>query len=197
MTNQEAIDLMCFMLCKERNEILKDAIKMAIEALKAKTHGDTISRQSALDSIGYDPDGTYGRIKALPSAETPYQYSEAYVNQLRGERDFLQDMVDTMAERLAEPKTKCIAQIKVDRDDIEDMVNEKVNEIADKMSEPKTGKWIEVEVFPEVYDIEGVKSWGSEMQCDQCGFRFTAIEGHIRQYNFCPNCGSYNGGEEE
>ena len=64
-------------------------------------------------------------------------------------------------------------------------------------AEPKTGKWIEVEVFPEVYDIEGVKTWGSEMQCDQCGFRFTAIEGHIRQYNYCPNCGSYNGGEEE
>lgn len=34
MNNQEAIDLMCFMLCKERNEILKDAIKMAIEALQ-------------------------------------------------------------------------------------------------------------------------------------------------------------------
>lgn len=58
--------------------------------------------------------------------------------------------------------------------------------------EPKRpkGEWIEVEVFPEAYDIEGVKSWGSEMQCDQCGFRFTAIEGHIAQYNYCPNCGS-------
>lgn len=56
-------------------------------------------------------------------------------------------------------------------------------------AEPKAGKWLEVEVFPEVYDIEGVKIWGSEMQCDQCGFRFTAIEGHIRQYNFCPSCG--------
>lgn len=50
------------------------------------------------------------------------------------------------------------------------------------------GEWIEVEVFPEVYDIEGVKTWGSEMQCDQCGFRHTAIEGHMAQYNYCPNC---------
>lgn len=63
------------------------------------------------------------------------------------------------------------------------------------------GDWIEVEVFPEVYDIEGVKTWGSEMQCDQCGFRHTAIEGHMAQYNFCPNCGArmtpYKGGDEE
>ena len=57
-------------------------------------------------------------------------------------------------------------------------------------AEPKTGEWIEVEVFHEVYDVEGVKTWGSEMQCDQCGFRHTAIEGHMAQYNFCPNCGA-------
>ena len=49
----------------------------------------------------------------------------------------------------AEPKTKCIAQIKVDRDDMEDLINEKVNEIVDKMAEPKTG-WIPVsERLPE------------------------------------------------
>lgn len=53
-----------------------------------------------------------------------------------------------------------------------------------------TGEWVEVEVLPEVYDIEGVKTWGSKVQCDQCGFIFTAIEGHITQYNFCPNCGA-------
>lgn len=57
-------------------------------------------------------------------------------------------------------------------------------------AEPKTGEWIEAEVIPEVYDIEGVKTWGSKMQCDQCGFRFMAVEGHIRQYNYCPNCGA-------
>ena len=54
----------------------------------------------------------------------------------------------------------------------------------------RTGEWLEVEVFPEVYDIEGVKTWGSEMQCDQCGFRHTAIEGHMAQYNYCPNYGA-------
>lgn len=49
----------------------------------------------------------------------------------------------------AEPKTKCVVQIRIDRDDMEDFVNEKVNEIVDKMSEPKTG-WIPVsERLPE------------------------------------------------
>jgi rubrerythrin len=63
------------------------------------------------------------------------------------------------------------------------------------------GEWLEVEVLPEVYDIEGIKTWGSEMQCDQCGFRHTAIEGHMAQYNYCPNCGArmtqYKGGDDE
>lgn len=54
----------------------------------------------------------------------------------------------------------------------------------------RTGEWLEVELLPEVYDIEGFKSWGSKMQCDQCGFRHTAIEGRMAQYNYCPNCGA-------
>lgn len=65
------------------------------------------------------------------------------------------------------------------------------------LSEPKTGEWIEAEVIPEVYDIEGVKTWGSKMQCDQCGFIFTAVEGHIRQYNYCPNCGAKMKGADD
>ena len=63
------------------------------------------------------------------------------------------------------------------------------------IEERKTGKWIEVEVFPDSYDIYGNKTWSSEMQCDQCGFRHTAIEGHMAQYNFCPNCGADMRGE--
>ena len=65
-------------------------------------------------------------------------------------------------------------------------------------SEQNAGEWLEVEVFPEVYDIEGAKTWGSKMQCDQCGFRHMAIEGHMAQYHFCPNCGAkMEGGDDE
>ena len=53
----------------------------------------------------------------------------------------------------SEPTTKCIAQIRIDRDDLQDLVNEKVNEIVDMMSEPKTGKWIPIsEKLPETGD---------------------------------------------
>lgn len=46
------------------------AIDTAIEVLKAEpTDTDLISRRSALDSIVHDPDDTWDRIKALPSAE--------------------------------------------------------------------------------------------------------------------------------
>ena len=69
------------------------------------------------------------------------------------------------------------------------MYNQAIDMAIEALSE-RTGEWLEVEVFPEVYDIEGVKTWGSEMQCDQCGFRHTAIEGHMAQYNYCPNCGA-------
>ena len=69
------------------------------------------------------------------------------------------------------------------------MYNQAIDMAIEALSE-RTGEWLEVEEFPEVYDIEGVKTWGSEMQCDQCGFRHTAIEGHMAQYNYCPNCGA-------
>lgn len=61
----------------------------------------------------------------------------------------------------------------------------------------KKGKWEEIEVIPEAYDIAGVKTWASKMRCNQCGFTTFAIEGGFAQYYFCPNCGSYNGGEQE
>lgn len=72
----------------------------------------------------------------------------------------------------------------------------KYRAMMDSQTERK-GKWIEVEVFPESYDIYGFNTWSSEMQCNQCGFRHTAIEGHMAQYNYCPNCGAdMRGGTE-
>ena len=55
--------------------------------------------------------------------------------------------------------------------------------------ERKKGKWVEVAVT-DGYDKDGIKTWISVMQCDQCGFIVNAIEGHTGQYNFCPNCGA-------
>ena len=57
------------------------------------------------------------------------------------------------------------------------------------------GRWVEVVDRTEMYDKEGVKTWGMLFQCNQCGFILNAIEGHTGQYNFCPNCGAEMRGE--
>ena len=66
------------------------------------------------------------------------------------------------------------------------------------IEERKKGKWIEAEVMPKTFDVNGIETWASKMQCDQCGFITYAIEGHMGQYNFCPNCGAdMRGGNHE
>lgn len=57
------------------------------------------------------------------------------------------------------------------------------------------GRWVEVVDRTEMYDKEGVKTWGMLFQCNQCGFVLNAIEGHTGQYNYCPNCGAKMGGK--
>lgn len=60
------------------------------------------------------------------------------------------------------------------------------------------GRWVEVVDRTEMYDKEGVKTWGMLFQCNQCGFVLNAIEGHTGQYNYCPNCGAdMRGGHHE
>ena len=91
------------------------------------------------------------------------------------------EAIDMAIEALSEEqKTKCIVQIKIDQDDIEDFVNEKVNEIVKKMKESKTGKWL--------WDIEGY------FYCSRCGKK---PNDQTRTTNFCPNCGTNMGGEKE
>ena len=58
------------------------------------------------------------------------------------------------------------------------------------------GRWVEVVDRTEMYDKEGVKTWGMLFQCNQCGFVLNAIEGHTGQYNYCPNCGADMRGEQ-
>ena len=56
----------------------------------------------------------------------------------------------------------------------------------------KRGKWIVSDTKEEGYDIGGYITWCIQIRCSNCHFIKTAIEGHTGQYNFCPNCGSYN-----
>ena len=59
------------------------------------------------------------------------------------------------------------------------------------------GEWEEIEVMPKAYDICGVETWASKMQCCNCGFTTFAIEGHFSQHNFCPSCGARMKGAED
>ena len=58
------------------------------------------------------------------------------------------------------------------------------------------GRWVEVVDRTEMYDKEGVKTWGMLFQCNQCGFVLNAVEGHTGQYNYCPNCGAKMRGDK-
>ena len=48
-----------------------------------------------------------------------------------------------------------------------------------------------------MHDIKGNLSWGNWYVCTGCGFATTAIEGHITQYRYCPNCGAKMDGESD
>lgn len=52
------------------------------------------------------------------------------------------------------------------------------------------GHWDVREPMP-MHDIKGNLSWGNWYVCTGCGFATTAIEGHITQYKYCPNCGAF------
>lgn len=53
----------------------------------------------------------------------------------------------------------------------------------------RRGRWIVGEQMP-MHDIKGNLSWGNWYTCNQCEFKTYAIEHHITQYNYCPNCGA-------
>lgn len=57
------------------------------------------------------------------------------------------------------------------------------------------GRWIVGDSLP-MHDIAGNLSWGNWYTCNQCEFKTYAIERHITQYNYCPNCGAKMGEEE-
>lgn len=54
-------------------------------------------------------------------------------------------------------------------------------------AQSKRGKWIKV------------GRWGRVYKCNQCGnfLDFDGVNAGRGSTNFCPNCGSYNGGEHD
>jgi hypothetical protein len=59
--------------------------------------------------------------------------------------------------------------------------------------ERKTGKWEEREVSSE----QAIEEWQSA-RCSVCGLYHTTPHlYYFKHYNYCPNCGSYIGGDKE
>lgn len=79
----------------------------------------------------------------------------------------------------AQPRTKCIAEIKISKEDLDELVAEKVEEIKAAQPERKRGEWKD---RGEDYMIRWI--------CSECGRKETHV------YNFCPDCGADMRGDE-
>lgn len=129
-------------------------------------------------------------IEELKNSERTEKSSQNVSNDDLISRKAAIDAICTEGTRLERNGTVAMAEIKQWCVDILDA-------LPSAQPEQKKGKWEKIEVIPEAYDIAGVKTWASKMRCNQCGFTTFAIEGRFAQHDFCPNCGSYNGGEQE
>ena len=72
----------------------------------------------------------------------------------------------------------------------------KIEYLPSAQPERKKGKWIEKEVIHEVEASTAIDEWQSA-KCSVCGkYHTTPYLYYFDDFNYCPNCGSYNGGEQ-
>ena len=57
------------------------------------------------------------------------------------------------------------------------------------------GMWVDVDRM-QMHDLHGVLTWGNSFKCTECQFKTFAVEGHMSQYHYCPNCGAKMDEEE-
>ena len=60
-----------------------------------------------------------------------------------------------------------------------------VDSLPSATPQPKVGKWIMNSDYPD------------RLICDKCNAQFDVWHWESKQMHYCPNCGSYNGGEED
>lgn len=58
------------------------------------------------------------------------------------------------------------------------------------------GMWVDVDRL-QMHDLHGVLTWGNSFMCTECNFKTFAVEGHMSQYHYCPNCGARMDGDED
>ena len=136
--------------------------KLILELLKQEPCDDCVSRQAVLDKawdVSYE--GTYVQVVDVGDIE----------------------------ELPPVTPIKCIATVKFSKEDMQEMVNEKMKDI---VAERKKGKWICV------HHIENKITYDS-WKCSECQHDFDSDEESVvdfDEYKFCPNCGAEMESEE-
>lgn len=85
-----------------------------------------------------------------------------------------------------QPKERCIANITVSKEDLEKIVKEQAEEIKEML--PRKGKWTR--------HFDGNEWYWYCSSCKESWYEEDLWMGGNSFPNFCPNCGSYNGGEK-
>ena len=132
------------------------AIDMAIKALEKKPCNDAISKASVFEIMG--------NLMSIP-----YDFDRPIT-----EKDVSESM-DEIRNLPSVTPTKCIATVKFSKEDMQELIDEKMKDI---VVERKKGKWI----YSGSYDEDGM------LFCSNCKHEIDVSEGHFK---FCPNCGSF------
>ena len=139
---------------------------------------------------------TFSEMVHLHDAETHEERTETHACDLISR----QDAIDALDEQI-EQCNKSLSSFDISMKDEYAVKVERASLVAFRetleylpSAEPKRGKWI----YCEDSIADGVDGY----RCDQCGFfvpwdyTHKSID-YIKDYNFCPKCGSYNGGEQD
>lgn len=153
------------------NRLTDDEALELCHILEQKPCEDAVSRKSVLN-----------KIKEVCFSEDWLQFRVD--NGSNGQRDFLINYIEELP--LVTP-TKCIATVKFSKDDMRELIDEKMKEI---VVERKKGKWIGTcrIGFGEFADCEVELIGGfvaDNCHCSECGEELEKGERGI----YCPNCG--------
>ena len=159
MTKTEAIEMLNkwgVLLPSETSE----ALEMAIESLSADAE-----------------DRYYIRIYAddEPSVKAEKLYQICDETQNREVAEWLKEYFPS-----AEAKTKCIAQINIDADEVVKRIKDEY-EIADRPQGEwlvYEGRWKDLDYYP------------PKCKCNQCGYEEELYILNAKPTNYCPNCGA-------
>ena len=164
---------------------------------------DCISRQAVIDKafdFMDDDCETYRAVYVSDIRNMPSVTPKASEEDIHREREqaYMLGYEDASKRFRTEPSEDCISrehakqflyyEIEQLHDDglydcFSRIIDDMYNELPSVTPQPKKGKWIETPVENDIVTVV--------FKCSECGKRV------VNPYDYCPNCGSYNGGGED